>query len=139
MWKGRPFVENKFVITTGDGERHEILAWLASDLKNFPLKTQVTDEGSIEVTTYKQIQFLKPDAKLFEPPAGFTAYTSFEDMMDKTQPKGIADLTDTNVTHVKIDRLAPIVDFTLQKGTNWHIGPATAKAFGLGDEKIKRR
>jgi ankyrin repeat protein len=134
--EGHPCVKNKFVITTGDGERHEILAWLASDLKNFPLKTQVADDGSIEVTTYKQIQFIKPDAKLFEPPAGFTEYPDFEEMMDKTQPKGIAELTDTNATYVKIDRLAPIVDFTLQKGTNWHVGPVTAKAFGLGDEKI---
>lgn len=134
--EGHPCVKKKFIITTGDGERHEILAWLASDLKHFPLKTQVTDGGSIEVTTYKQIQFIKPDAKLFEPPAGFTAYTNFEEMMDKTQPKGIADLTDTNATYVKIERLAPIVDFTLQKGTNRPVGPATAKAFGLGDEKI---
>ena len=134
--EGHPCVKNKFVITTGDGERHEILAWLASDLKNFPLKTQVTDEGSIEVTTYKQIQFLKPDAKLFEPPAGFTEYTSFEDMMDKTQPKGIADLTDTNATYVKIDRLAPIVDFTLQHGTNRPVSSRTAKVLGLGDKEI---
>jgi ankyrin repeat protein len=134
--EGHPCVKKKFVITTGDGERHEILAWLASDLKYFPLKTQVTDDGSIEVTTYKQIQFIKSDARLFEPPAGFTEHTNFEEMMDKTQPKGIADLTDTNATYVKIERLAPIVDFTLQKGTNRPVGPATAKAFGLGDEKI---
>lgn len=66
--EGHSCVKKKFVITAGDGERHEILAWLASDLKHFPLKTQVTDGGSIEVTTYKQIQFIKPDAKLFEPP-----------------------------------------------------------------------
>ena len=39
-------------------------------------------------------------------------------MMDETQPKGTEDLTGTNATYVKIDRLAPMVDFTLQNGTN---------------------
>ena len=33
-------------------------------------------------------------------------------------------------------RLAPIVDFTFQNGTNRSIGPVTAKALGLGNEKI---
>ena len=134
--EGHPCVKKKFVITAGDGERHEILAWLASDLKHFPLKTQVTDDGSIEVTTYKQIQFIKPDAKLFEPPAGFTEYTNFEEMMDKTQPKSVADLTDTNATYVRIDRLSPIVDYTLHNGTNRPVSSRTAKALGLGDKEI---
>jgi Ankyrin repeats (many copies) len=133
---GHTCVKKKFVVTTGDGEKHEIFAWLASDLKDFPVKTQVRDEGNIEVTTYKEIRFITPDAKLFEPPSGFTVYTNFEDMMDATQPKGIADLTDTNATYVKIDRLTPLVDFTLQNGTNRPIGPITAKALGLGNEKI---
>jgi Ankyrin repeats (many copies) len=34
------------------------------------------------------------------------------------------------------NRLAPIVDFTFQNGTNRFIGPVTAKALGLGTEKI---
>jgi ankyrin repeat protein len=133
---GHTCVKKKFIVTTGDGEKHEILAWLASDLKDFPVKTQVKDEDNIEINTYKEIQFVTLDAKLFEPPAGFTVYTNFEDMMDATQPKGIADLTDTNATYVKIDRLSPIVDFTLKYGTNRPIGLVTAKAFGLGEEKI---
>ena len=133
---GHPCVKKKFVVTTGDGKRHEILAWLASDLRDFPVKTQVADGGNIEVTTYKQIQFIAPDAKLFEPPAGFIKYTDFEEMMDKTQTNGVADMSDTNAAIADSERLASIVDFTLQNGTNRPIRAATAKAFGLGDEKI---
>jgi len=33
-------------------------------------------------------------------------------------------------------RLSPIIDFTFREGTNRPIGPATAKALGLGEEKI---
>lgn len=135
---GHPCVKNKVIITTGDGKKREIFVWFATDLRNFPLRIQITEEGSstIEVSTYKEIEFIKPDAKLFEPPADFTEYTDFEEMMDKTQPKSIADLTDTNANYVRIDRLSPIVDYTLQNGTNLPIGPVTAKAFGLGDKKI---
>ena len=56
--------------------------------------------------------------------------------MDKTQPKGMADFADTNAAFVQIDRLTPIVDFTLQNGTNRPISLVAAKALGLGNEKI---
>jgi ankyrin repeat protein len=132
--EGHPCVKKKFVVTTGDGEKHEIFAWLASDLKDFPVKTQVKDEDNIEVTTYKQIEFIAPDAKLFEPPSGFTKYAGFEEMMDATQTNQAVGF-DTN-TATDSERLAPIVDFTLKNGTSRPIRTATAKAFGLGDEKI---
>jgi len=136
MVDGHPCVKKKVVVTTGDGEKHEVLVWLATDLKNFPIKVQTTSEGSIEVSTYKQIQFVKPDAKLFEPPAGFTEYADFDEMMDKTQTNRVADLSDTNEVSADSERLDSIVEFTLKNGTNRPVGPATAKAFGLGDEKI---
>lgn len=136
--EGHSCVKNKVVITAGDGKKREVFVWFATDLRNFPLRIQITEEetGNIEISTYREIQFIKPDPKLFEPPIGFTKYIDFEEMMDKTQPKGIADLTNTNATYVKIDRLSPLVDYTIQKGTNRPVGRATAKAFGLGDEKI---
>lgn len=133
--EGHPCVKKKFVVTTGDGEKHEILAWLASDLKEFPVKTQVKDEDNIEITTYKQIQFVTPDANLFEPPAGFTKYADFEEMMDQTQTNGVG-VFDTNAVSADSEKLSPIVDFTLKNGTNRPIGQVTAKAFGLGEEKI---
>jgi hypothetical protein len=37
---------------------------------------------------------------------------------------------------VQTDRLAPIVHYTFQNGTNRYIGPVTANALGLGKEKI---
>jgi ankyrin repeat protein len=135
--EGHPCVKNKVVVTTGGGKKYDTFVWFATDLKNFPLRIQTTEENSstIDTYTYKQIQFIPPDAKLFEPPAGFTEYTNFEEMMDATQTNGAAGF-DTNAASAESERLATVVDFTLQKGTNRPIRAATAKAFGLGDEKI---
>lgn len=135
---GHPCLKNKVIITTGDGKKREIYVWFAIDLRNFPLRIQITEEetGNIEISTYRDIQFIKPDAKLFEPPADFVEYSSFEEMMEKTQPKSLADSADTNATYVKIDRLSPVVDFTLQHGTNSPVSVRTAKALGIGDKEI---
>ena len=56
--------------------------------------------------------------------------------MDATQTNGVLGLSGTNAASADGERLAPIIDFTLQNGTNRPIRAATAKAFGLGDEKI---
>jgi len=135
---GHSCVKTKVVITAGDGKKWEMFVWFATDLRDIPLRIQLTEEDSstIEVFTYKDIQFIKPDANLFEPPAGFTEYTNLETMMDKTQPQGAEDLANTNAAFVQTDRLAPIIDYTFQNGTNRYIGPVTAKALGLGKEKI---
>ncbi len=134
--EGHTCVKYKIVITTGDGQRLGALVWVAADLRNFPLRIQNSEDGTIELFTYKQIQFIKPDATQFEPPAGFTAYDNFSEMMEKTQTNGVTDLTGTNAANIMDERLALVVDFTLRKGTNRPISSATAKAFGLGDEKI---
>lgn len=135
---GHSCMKTKVVITAGDGRKWEMFVWFAADLRNFPMRIQLTEENSstIEVYTFKDIHFIKPDPKLFKPPPGFTKYPDFDTMMDKTQPQGIADLANTNANFVQIDRLAPIIDFTLQNGTNRSIGPKTAKALGLGTQKI---
>jgi ankyrin repeat protein len=135
---GHPCEKTKVVITTGSGKKWEMFVWFASDLRDIPLRIRLTEEDSstAEVYTFKDIQFTKPDANLFEPPATFTAYASLEDfetMLEKTQSK-VEDVADTNAPSVA--RLAPIVDYTFQNGTNRAIGPITAKALGLGKEKI---
>ena len=135
---GHPCVKDKVILTTGDGQKHEVLVWLASDLKGFPVKVQLTDRGTIETTTFQEAQFIKPDAKLFEPPPGFTEYSDFMEMMEATQRGRSAELASTNVPVINVagDQIAAVADFTLQKGTNRPISSATAKAFGLGDEKL---
>ena len=136
MVDGHPCVKNKVVITTGVGKPRELFAWFAPDLGNFPVRIQITEDGSstMEVSTYKEIQFIKPDAKLFELPAGFTEYKDVDEMMEQMETNHPAGLTETNTP--ANDRLAPVVDFTLQHGTNRPISQAAARVFGLGDEKI---
>jgi hypothetical protein len=73
--------KNKVTVSGADGEKHEAIVWNASDLKNFPVKMQMTQAAVTTVMKYSNINFDKPDAKLFDPPAGFDKYESMEKMM----------------------------------------------------------
>ena len=78
---GHPCKKGKVTVSGADGEKHEAIMWNATDLKNFPVKMQMTQAGVTTVMNYSQIKFDKPDAKLFEPPPGFDKYDSLEKMM----------------------------------------------------------
>jgi ankyrin repeat protein len=133
---GHPCTKNKVIITTGDGEKHELSVWSATDLKDFPIRIEAKDGENIELSAYKEIQFVKSDPKQFEVPAGFKEYADFSEMMEKAQGNVPPDATSTNALTAGNDRLASVVEFTLRSGTNQSVGPLTAKAFGLGDERI---
>ena len=78
---GHPCVKSKVIITDEDGTVHEAEIWAASDLKDFPIQMKMKDKGSTITMHYRNVQFTKPDAKLFEPPAGFTKYNSVQELM----------------------------------------------------------
>jgi hypothetical protein len=63
------------------GEKQEAIVWNATDLKNFPVKMEMKNEGVTTIMTYTNIKFEKPDAKLFDPPAGFDKYDSVAKLM----------------------------------------------------------
>lgn len=73
---GHPCNKNKMVITDENGKSEEATVWNATDLKNFPVQMQMQEQGSTVVMKFKDVQFSKPDAKQFEPPAGFAKHTS---------------------------------------------------------------
>jgi hypothetical protein len=79
--EGHACVKNKIVFTDDKGEKKEALVWNATDLKDFPVRVQTQEKEDTVVMTYKQIQFVKPDAKLFEPPAGYTQYDDMQQLM----------------------------------------------------------
>src|SRR6266700_4705429 len=135
--EGHPCIKNKVIITTGDGEKHEILVWTATDLKDFPLRIQAKDGENIELSTYKDIQFLKADPNQFEPPRGSTEYDNMSEMMEKTHVVPVVpDAAGTNLPRVAAERLASLAEFTLRSGTNQSVGPITAKAMQLGDGRL---
>lgn len=78
---GHPCVKNKVAFTAEDGTAHEAIVWNASDLKDFPLQIQ-TQEGKTSMSLrYSDVQLKAPAASQFEPPAGYTAYPSMQELM----------------------------------------------------------
>jgi len=79
---GHSCMKNKVTITSDNGEKHVVLVWNATDLKDFPVQMQIDDDnGSTIVMKYTEIKFDKPEGNLFEPPAGFTKYSSTQSLM----------------------------------------------------------
>jgi hypothetical protein len=78
---GHPCVENKITLTADDGSQHEMLAWQASDLNNFPIKTEMQAKGATITTHFTNVKLSAPDASLFDPPSDFTKYGSIQEMM----------------------------------------------------------
>ena len=78
---GHPCIKNKSVVTDKDGNKHESTVWNATDLKNFPVRIETTEQGNAATILFKDISFAKPDAKLFEVPTTYTKYDSAMTMM----------------------------------------------------------
>ena len=68
--------------TEENGRTFEWLMWQATDLKDFPIKVEITSEkGTVVTILYSNINQSKPDAALFAPPSGFTRYGSMQELM----------------------------------------------------------
>jgi hypothetical protein len=61
-------------VTDNQGKKYESLVWNATDMKNFPVKIETTDQGHTTTMLFKDVKFSKPDAALFQPPADFKKY-----------------------------------------------------------------
>ena len=55
--------------------------WKASDLKDFPIQTEMQSGGATITTHLRDIKLSAPDASLFDPPSDFKAYSSMQEMM----------------------------------------------------------
>jgi hypothetical protein len=78
---GHSCVKNKITFTSDDGSQHEMLTWQASDLSDFPIKTEMHAGGSTITTHFRDIKLSAPDASLFDPPTDYTRYGSMQEMM----------------------------------------------------------
>ncbi len=79
---GHDCTKNKMVVTGPDGTPHEFTVWIATDMDKFPIKVQVAlPDGNSMVMNFKDVKLEKPDASLFDPPAGFTKYDNMRDLM----------------------------------------------------------
>jgi len=93
---GHACVKNKYVVTnTKTTESISMIAWLASDLKNYPIKLEINSADStrghkmptVTVMHFVDINTAKPDASLFEPPVGYHAYLNVQAMMQTEMMK----------------------------------------------------
>jgi hypothetical protein len=71
---GHPCVKNKVVITDAGGQKAEATTWDATDLNDLPVQIETQERDNTSVVRFKQIQFAKPEASLFDPPSGYTQY-----------------------------------------------------------------
>jgi hypothetical protein len=78
---GHPCIQNKLTLTADDGSQHDVMAWQATDLNNFPIKTEMQANGATITTHFTNIKLSAPDASLFNPPGDFTRYGSIQEMM----------------------------------------------------------
>jgi len=77
---GHACTKSKIVMTDENGKTEEATVWNATDLKNFPVQMQMQEQGTTVVMSFKDVQFAKPDAKQFEPPAGFSRQTNMSQL-----------------------------------------------------------
>ena len=84
---GHPCVKNKAVVTDDKGNKHESIVWNATDLKNFPIKIETTEQGHKATMLFKDVKLAKPDAGLFDPPAGYKHYDNLQQMMQQEMMK----------------------------------------------------
>lgn len=84
---GHPCEKVKLLVTDSNGEKHEVIAWNATDIKNFPIKMQMEDQGNTMTLKFTDVKLDKPEAKLFEPPSDYTKYDSQMALMQAQMSK----------------------------------------------------
>lgn len=84
---GHPCIKNKTIVTEENGRTSEFTLWNATDMKDFPIQIKTTDRGSQVTMQYKDIQFAKPDAKLFNAPDGYKQYKDMQTFIQTVMAK----------------------------------------------------
>jgi hypothetical protein len=79
--EGHACVKQRVVITDDQAQPHEATVWAASDLRGFPVCVATREGNDTVVLRFRQVQFTRADAKVFEPPAGYTEYADMQALM----------------------------------------------------------
>ena len=89
---GHDCVKNKVVVTDKDGASQEFTVWNATDLKNFPVKLEMTQRGVASTITFSDIKLGAPEASAFTPPSDFKKYDSMQAMMQQEMMKHMGNM-----------------------------------------------
>jgi hypothetical protein len=88
---GHACIKNKAVVTDKDGNKNEAILWNATDLKKFPIKIEQIEQGQHATMLFKNVEFTKPKAELFDVPSGLNKYDSMQQMMQEIMMKKFGD------------------------------------------------
>jgi prolyl oligopeptidase PreP (S9A serine peptidase family) len=78
---GHPCVKNKVVVTDDKGVQHESTVWNATDLKNFPVKIEQNENGTVTTMTFTDVKLGAVGTEQFNVPAGATKYDNVSTLM----------------------------------------------------------
>ena len=56
---GHSCVKNKAIVTDQQGAKHEFTVWNAPDLKNFPVKMEMNEQGGTTTVSYTHLDVYK--------------------------------------------------------------------------------
>jgi len=68
---GHACVKNRVLVKDGENVILEATTWNATELKDFPVQIETKEQGDTSTMRFTHVQFARPDAKQFEPPAGY--------------------------------------------------------------------
>jgi len=78
---GHACVKNLSVVKNAKGTPLlQAVTWNATDLKDFPIQIETNENGNITVMHFQQVNLVKPDPRLFDPPAGYKQYSNPSDL-----------------------------------------------------------
>lgn len=91
---GHSCVKNHSVVKNQNGETLlDATTWNATDLQDFPIQIEMKekDRGNITVIHFQQVSLARPDSRLFEPPPGFQAFNTPEELVGAMMKKAAAN------------------------------------------------
>jgi len=77
---GHPCVKNQVVLNLG-GQPHQFTVWNASDLQNFPIQINITDQGTSATMIFRNISFAGVSTSQFQPPSSYKRYDNIQELM----------------------------------------------------------
>ena len=86
---GHPCKKSRVTITSPKGDQQEITVWRATDLNDFPIQTEQKQDEDTITTRYSKIQFVRPDARKFEPAAEVQQYNGVTEFMQGMMKKAL--------------------------------------------------
>lgn len=79
---GHACVKNRSVVKNQRGVTLlQATTWNAKDLQDFPLQIETAEGGKTSMMHFTQVSLARPDANLFELPAGYKQYPSSDDLI----------------------------------------------------------